>query len=311
MYCTWNIVAAVKSCCALSACLVLVGSVLVGSVEAGLIQHLDANVVSSVETTGVVVDQWLDQSGSGNNAVGAGRARIGSPTYPSVNTSGSGLQGVDLGDNRNGFRLFTATEQDAFLDFAGAASGNSGFAVLVAFRVDSILGGGASTIRDTVFVNHGNAATANSFGLRYEGGKPDFFALGSATDHSGPAVAPGDTVVLGFNYLAATGAYEFFSSTDGATDIGLIAANANFSSTQPLWLGTSDNNAQYMDGMVGEVQVYNMHLSEAEFASQAGALVDKWVVPEPAACVLLALTAIPGVSCLLRRRGSVSITRRG
>ena len=81
-----------------------------------------------------------------------------------------------MGDNRNGFRLFDAAEQDAFLDFTGAAAANSGFAVLVAFRADSIQGG---NIRDTVFVNHGNAATANSFGLKYQGGTPQFFALGT------------------------------------------------------------------------------------------------------------------------------------
>ena len=83
--------------------------------------------------------------------------------------------------------------------------------------------------------------------------------------------------MLGFNYNASTGDYEFFSSTDGTTDTGTIAASGNFSSTQPLYLGTSENGGQFMDGMVGEVQVYNMVLSSSEFATRAEQLVGKWV----------------------------------
>ncbi len=281
MSCTWNISLAFKTCCTASALMTLMGWS-----QAGLIQHLDATVAGSVVTDeSGVVTQWFDQSGSGNNA--ADLAIVGAPTYPSTNTSGTGLQGVDMGDNRNGFRLFDAGEQDAFLDFTGGAAANSGFAVLVAFRADSIQGG---NIRDTVFVNHGNAANANSFGLRYQGGIPEFLALGAVTQHAGAAVSAGDSVVLGFNYNASTGDYEFFSSTDGTTDTGTIAASGNFSSTQPLYLGTSENGGQFMDGMVGEVQVYNMVLSSSEFATKAEQLVGKWV-PEPATTTLLAIAA--------------------
>ena len=283
MSCTWCISRAFKTCYAAFAFMTLMSWS-----QAGLIQQLDATVAGSVVTDGSgVVTQWFDQSGSGNDAVDL--PIIGGPTYPSANTSGTGLQGVDMGDNRNGFRLFDATEQDAFLDFTGAASGNSGFAVLVAFRADSIQGG---NIRDTVFVNHGNAATPNSFGLKYQDGTPQFFALGAPTLHTGAAVAAGDTVVLGFNYNASTGGYEFFSSTDGTTDTGTIAAGGNFSSTQPLYLGTSENGGQFMDGMVGEVQVYDMVFGSAEFSAKAEELVGKWVVPEPATTTLFALFAV-------------------
>ncbi len=297
---TWSISRTLKTCCIVSA-----STALMGWSHGGLIQHLDATVAGSVVTDeSGVVTQWFDQSGSGNNATDL--PIIGAPTYPSANPSGTGLQGVDMGDSRNGFRLFDAGEQDGFLDFTGAASGNSGFAVLVAFRADSILGG---NVRDTVFVNHGNAATANSFGLKYQGGTPQFFALGTSTLHTGAAVSAGDSVVLGFNYNASTGDYEFFSSTDGTTDTGTIAASGNFSSTQPLYLGTSENSGQFMDGMVGEVQVYNMVLSSSEFATKAEQLVGKWV-PEPATTTLLAMAAVFCATCRAVRHSTTKGQKR-
>ncbi|MCU0786531.1 MAG: hypothetical protein MUF81_21295 [Verrucomicrobia bacterium] len=136
--------------------------------RAALIQHLDAAATGSITVNGSgVVTAWTDLSGNGNNATD--QAPIGTPKWPSTSLAATGLPGVDLGTNRNGFKLFTAAQQDNWLNFNGAAATNSGFAVLVAFKADAILGG---IIRDTVFANQGNPAANPSFVLKYETAQP-------------------------------------------------------------------------------------------------------------------------------------------
>ena len=71
---------------------------------AKLIQHLDATVEGSVVTDGAgVVTEWIDQSGSGNNAL----AGVGSVLYPSTIAYPSGLAGLDFGLERNSLELFS------------------------------------------------------------------------------------------------------------------------------------------------------------------------------------------------------------
>ena len=243
-----------------------------GGAQAALILDLDATVPGSVVTnaSGVVTD-WLDQSGNGNNA--GDLPRIGNPVFPSASLSASGLAGVDMLPTRAGYRLFDASEQDSWLDFSGAASGNSGFAVLVAVKVDGLTG----AARDTVFVNHGNAATAASFGLKYEAGKPTVLMGGTVYAKSGTLVAAGDTLIMAFNYNAATGAFELWDNKNGTSLTNTVAA-ANFSSTQPLYLGTSENGGQFINGSIGEVLVYNEFLDATTFSNKYTELTEKWAV---------------------------------
>jgi hypothetical protein len=106
--------------------------------------------------------------------------------------------------------------QDSWLDFtkaqgSGGAQGKSGFAVLVAFKIDA---NASSSSRNTVIANHGNPAANPSFVLKYETGYPACY-IGSGTSNPqyintspGAALQAGDTVVFAFNYSAVTGFWE-------------------------------------------------------------------------------------------------------
>jgi autotransporter-associated beta strand protein len=246
-----------------------------------LLMALDASVGASVLRNGSgVVTNWLDISGNGNHTANAGDI-IGTPLHPSISLSASGLSGVDLGTNRNGFRLWSSTGQNAWLDFTGAAAGNSGFAVLVAFKVEADPVN--ATSRNIVLANHGNPAANNSFVLKYETGFPSVY-IGSGTSNpqyinSTPAAAlqARDTVVFAFNYVAASGAWQLWDSKSGTTLSNTVAANGDFSSAQTMYLGTSENSAQFMNGMIGEVKIYNQSLSPLQFESVQKVLVQKWI----------------------------------
>jgi hypothetical protein len=241
--------------------------------QAALICDLDATVEGSVLTdSGNIVYYWTDQSGYGNNA--GDSTIIGSPLFPGASLSASGLAGVDMLSTRAGFKLFTPAEQDSWLDFNGLAAGNSGFAVFAAFKVDGLTG----TARDVLFANNGNATAASSFGLKYENGKVTTFIGGKSYIKGATLLAAGDTVVVAFNYDKANGAIELWDSKNSASLKTNGVAAADFSSTQGLWLGTSDNPAQFMNGMIGEVLVYDEFLDAATFSNKCAELKEKWTV---------------------------------
>ena len=246
--------------------------------HAALIQHLDAAAAGSITVNGSgVVTDWNDLSGNGNDATD--QTPVGSVLWPSTSLASSSLPGMDMGTTRNGFRLFTAAQQDGWLNFSGAAAANSGFAVLVAFKADAILGG---SIRDTVFANHGNPAANPAFVLKDETAQPTVYIGGGTSNpqyiNTDPAatISPGDTVVFAFNYDRASGQFELWDSKSGSAYSNTVAAT-DFSSTQTLYLGTSENGGQYMSGMIGEVKVFNQVLSAVDFAAERGALVQKWI----------------------------------
>ena len=259
------------------------------STQASLLQHLIATNSTSVVTNGVgTVSNWLDDSGnakdtyptSGNVAV------AGTPKWPSPSLSASGLPGVQFGidgSTRRGIPFWSVANQDSWLDFTGAAAGKSGFAVLVAFKVDSTPTNGAS--RNIVIANHGNPAGNASFALKYEAGYPTVY-IGSGTSNPqyinynpAAAIQAGDTLVFAFNYEAATGFWELWDSKSGGRMTNTAVANGNFSSAQKMWLGTSDNGAQYMNGMIAEVSVYDSVLSSNELYAARQDMVDRWVTP--------------------------------
>ena len=126
------------------------------SAQAALIQHLIAtNGSPSVLVNGSgTVTNWLDISGNGNDTANAG-AIVSTPKWPSTSLAASGESGVDMLTTRTGLRAWSVAAQDAWLDFTGSAAGNSGFAVLVAFKADGITGSW-----NPIFANHGNPLTA-------------------------------------------------------------------------------------------------------------------------------------------------------
>lgn len=247
---------------------------LVAGAQAALICQLDATVPGSVVTNGSgVVTDWLDQSGNGNNA--GDLPRVGSPLFPSASLSASGLPGVDFTTVNAGYRLFSPTEQDSFLDFTGSASAKSGFAVFAAVKVDGI---GGANVRDPVFGNHGNAANANNFILKYEGGQVRAVLAGQTFSKSGGTpVTAGNTLVIAFNYDKATGAFELWDSNNMSSLTNSKAA-ANFSSTQNMWLGRTENGGQFINGAIGEFLVYDEFLDATTFSNKYTELKDKWAV---------------------------------
>ena len=118
------------------AALLVVGLFWVTPAGAELIQHLDASVPDSIVISGDQAMRWNDLSGNGNDAV----ASRGTVLYPSTPFPGGDV-GLDFGFERNDLELLDEAETSALLDFSGAAAGNSGFTVFIAFRVDWMVPG--------------------------------------------------------------------------------------------------------------------------------------------------------------------------
>ncbi|MDA7882071.1 hypothetical protein N9A94_07170, partial [Akkermansiaceae bacterium] len=233
--------------------------------------HLDATDADSVTTTpdnNVIL--WADQTANELNAVSNG----GNVFYPSTSLSASGLPGLDMGPLRNTLTLFDAAGQGRWLDFTDGAGAlpYSGFAVFVALKADSILGG---ISREVVMANFGNVE-ANTFVLKYEGGRPQLVLGGQIVGLGGPIVNAGDTVILAMNYDAALGNLEFWDSLNDASATASVPP-ANFSKNGLMYLGGSPNGDQKMDGMIGEVKIYRGMMTATEFANERQALVSKWV----------------------------------
>jgi arylsulfatase A-like enzyme len=236
------------------------------------IQHLDAAEAGATVVTDVsdIVTQWIDQSGNGNDAF----PDIGNIFYPGSSLSASGLAGLDFGSSRTSLELFTAAESDSWLD---QSAGTDGFAVMVAFKCDA-LGSGWSDVL-------GNSSSTSGFGLRYSSSGQIAGYLGGQTFQSngGNLIQPGDTVVVGFNYDAMQGEYEFWDSKNDIDHYGTIGnvSASDFSQGSSVTVGSMTDSNQYLKGMVGEIIVYNKTLRPAEFHAERKALADKWADSHP------------------------------
>ena len=191
------------------------------------------------------------------------------------NLSPTGLKGVDTNNGpHNKLLVLSNAEQEALLNFPGAAASNTGFAALVVFKADTVAG----STRNLVLASHGNAGTSpGSFIMKYENGVPQVVLGGTSVKASATAVvADGETVVLAVNYNQATGNMEVWDSENN-TSASVTKAAADFSSTQSLFLAGSQNSGQGMDGMIGEVKIFQGVLTSEEFAAEQTALVNKWL----------------------------------
>ena len=249
--------------------------VTIGLVHADLIMHLDASVSGSVSTDASgVVTQWTDQSGLGNHAL----PLEGSVYYPSTSLFGSGFEGLDFGATRNSLILFSDTASDDWLDFNGDASANTGFCVMVAFKCDGLHSDWSDIIGNSSEVSSG-------FGMRYyNSSDPRMQAyLGGLTIQKTNAlrVEVGDTIVYAFNYNASTGYYEFWDSKNNASLTG-TKSRSDFSMDQvAVTLGTTTYSGRYINGLIGEVRIFDEVLSSADFIGNRNALVAKWInVPD-------------------------------
>ena len=248
-----------------------------GAYGADLYAHYDAsdpaNVV--VDVSDIVVS-LTDLSGSGFDATlvgGAGTLLYSDPG----NLSPTGLKGVDTNNGpHNKLLVLDSTEQDALLNFAGAAASNTGFAALVVFKADTVAG----STRNIVLASNGSGTAAGSFIMKYEGGVPQVILGGTSVNAGAAVVADGETVVLAVNYNQATGNMQVWDSENN-TSTDVIVTAADFSSTQSLFLAGSLNNTQGMDGMIGEVKIYQGALTPQEFAAEQTALVGKWIDTTP------------------------------
>jgi hypothetical protein len=241
--------------------------------------HYDASDAANVTADGSdIVQSLTDLSAPTTTAYDATKVGGAGTLFYSDpgNLSPTGLKGVDTNNGpHNKLLVLSAAEQEALLNFPGAASSKTGFAALVVFKADTIL---VPNVRNLVLSSHGNSATSpGSFIMKYEGGVPQVVLGGTSVKASTTAVvAAGETVVLAVNYDKATGNMEVWDSENN-TSASVTKAAADFSSTQSLYLAGSQNSGQGMDGMIGEVKIFEGVLTAEEFAAEQTALVNKWL----------------------------------
>ena len=251
----------------LAGALVALGSCWPAALHGALIQRVDATVAGSVITNASgVVTNWVDQSGSGNNA----SSLLGTVSFPSASLSASGKAGLAFGPtSREALQLLNASVTASFLNLQPGSSTNSGFAVLVAFKCDALTNSSTSDWNDLIG-NGDEGSPANGFLMRYNSaGTLQAYLNGSFIQKSSTAtyqVAPGNTIVLGFNYNT-NGSYAFWDSKSGTSLTGTKAA-ASFATGNVLKLGTTQNANRYFKGMVGEVRIYNQVLSASSFKAE-------------------------------------------
>jgi len=239
------------------------GSILTAPASAELIQHLDASVSRSVITNRAgVVTEWKDQSSYNNDA----KSGVGSVTYPSSTTLANGKVGLDFGSTRNTLSLFTAAEQDSWLN---QSVRTDGFCVVVAFKCNALVGKWNDMIGNSSVVSSG-------FQMRYSRDGTMQAALGGKTiqKNGKQKVAAGDTIVYSFNYDASNGSYDFWDSKNNGSQTGIKAA-ADFSEDRDVTLGGMNKSSRYMNGLVGEVRIYNTVLTSTQLKQVQSEMIYK------------------------------------
>ena len=263
--------------CPTNLCILGIASVLAlaSPLQAALIQHLKVTDGSSVTTgTGGAVLSWADQSASLKNAA----PKVGTAVYPSSYLFSSGKAGIEFGPARSSLQLLNATDTDALLDFTSAASGNSGFAVMVAVRVGTL---NTDDWNDLIGVTSGS--TNGGFALRWSlGGVIQAFMGGSIFQRpaSDVKVKTGDSLVLIFNYDATTGLVQLWDSLNQTTATWTQAAgDFSIGGDSTFRLGELGFGSRFLIGAVGEVKLYNSVLTPQALNIAIADASEDWLTP--------------------------------
>lgn len=241
--------------------------------NARILQHLNASETNSIELDGLNVLKWKDISGNGNDAI-KGQGNV---TFSNTNW-------LNFGDTRNILELFNSTDSKSWLD---QSSGKEGFCVFIAFKADDILDDWNDLIGNSSFI-------ASGFGLRYSKvGVPQCYLGSQMKNVSGVTISPGDSVVFAFNYNASSGEYEFWESKNNSS-IGATVAASDFSSAEPVTIGSLNNELRFFKGSIGAVKIYGNALTASEFESERVNIAKKWAgFVEPAEPVSINWRVIP------------------
>jgi hypothetical protein len=269
--------------------------------------------------------QWDDQSGNNRHATNATLPGGGQsdPVYPGPlsHTFTNGVNGIDFaftdagGAPQNGgaLQLLPAgADQDALLDFAGAAAGKSGFSVYIVYHPDNHL----APFNPEFNYLLGNAAFPNNppsgrgMGIWFNSAGFVWGGLGAAGgDAFAGFVPPSSETIISMNYDAVTGNWTIANTNNGpgsGVGVGNNAA-ADFSGTGTsgyLALGSSTHWANFRaDGDVGEVVIYDRYISplSAEHLDTIDSLARKWFVPEPSSLALFSVGLLASLATRRRR----------
>ncbi|MGB0413635.1 MAG: sulfatase-like hydrolase/transferase [Coraliomargarita sp.] len=229
------------------------------------IQTLSARIAESI-TGSAPVSHWADQSGNFNDAL----PEIGNVNYPSESPLSSGIAGIDFGSDRNSIELFSTSESDTWLN---QSSDPSGFAVFVAFKCEDIVTG----VFNDLLGNSTDGTTGLQLGYTADG---QIQVILDGTLLAAPladAVEAGDTISVSVNYDAATGTLSLWNSKTGDSVETTVSA-ADFSTNQPVTAGSINTPSQYINGVIGAIQVFNQSLDQELFASKRIAFTSDWIL---------------------------------
>lgn len=240
--------------------------------QTGMIQHLDASVEASIITDGTSrVTSWKDQTTYSNDAI---------PNTGSVyKVQENELTWLDFGEGRNVLELFSGEGSDTWLD---QSPGTGGFCVILSFKAGSLHDNWNDLIGNS-------SATASGYGMRYSSSGSIRVYLGGQII-TGPGVDIGKPIIMALNYDAASGSYMFWDSKSKNTISGIIAS-ADFSLSDAVKLGSTNNTGRFFKGYVGEVKIFSTNLSDEQFIDEQNSFFLKWVaadsekeppVPDPA-----------------------------
>jgi hypothetical protein len=238
---------------------------------AELIQHLDASVLESVVVSGNAVVQWNDLSGMGNDATSVNAA--GTVMYPSTPFPG-GMPGLDFGLERNDLILLDSAGTEALLNFSpgGAAEGNTGFTVFIAFHVD---------VKDPTGTEHilGNWTTLDNFAIRIRPGGEVSAIFDNQRNTGQGTLTSGDTVVCAFSFDVGTGDTWIYASKDPVEWSSGGQGAKDYAHGRALYLGSPGRDNGVLMGAVGEVMIFNEFIDRQIAEPYLTQLVYKWVTP--------------------------------
>ncbi|QJE98797.1 discoidin domain-containing protein [Luteolibacter luteus] len=229
------------------------------------IQHLSVEDPADLQTSASTLTSWLDRSGSGNNA----SAESGSMLFPGTADPATGVRALNARTGSETLSLFNAAGQDTWLNFSGAASGKSGFTVLLAFKPSAFVADWNDLLgNDSDFPNPGFVMRTSSTGQ-------PVVSLGGTDLRASTQITAGDTVFYAVRYDAVAGQYLFWNSKNNETLLRTLAAG-DFSGSMPLRLGRSDNAGRHFQGDFLETKIFDSKISEAQLEQEKAAMNAKW-----------------------------------